>query len=38
MTGAAGGIVSTVTSIADDAGPGLPAVSVALAVKSVCSI
>ena len=33
MTGAAGGIVSTVTSIADDAGPGLPAVSVALAVK-----
>ena len=33
MTGAAGGIVSTVTSIADDAGTGLPAASVALAVK-----
>ena len=32
MTGAAM-VVSTVTSIADDAGPGLPAVSVALAVK-----
>src|SRR5687768_1582642 len=34
MTGASGGMVSTVTTTAgDDAGPGLPAVSVALAVR-----